>query len=146
MIRNIHKAVEKLNGSKYFTGIMMIMLNIGSKYVTVKLSKSQEAYVRNYIVREILIFSVCWMGTRDIYISIIITAAFFILTEHLFNEESRFCILPEKYKQFHLLLDKNGDGEISEQEINEAVATLTKAKQQKTAKKKEEVYNYFKKG
>jgi len=143
MIKHIHKTVEKLNTSKYFTGIMMILLNIGSKYITVKLSKSQEAYVKNYIIRELLIFSVCWMGTRDIYISIIITAAFFILTEHLFNEESKLCILPEKYRQFHLL-DTNGDGEISQQEINEAVELLTKAKEQKNAKKKEEVYNYFK--
>ena len=144
MIKHIHKTVEKLNTSKYFTGIMMILLNIGSKYITVKLSKSQEAYVKNYIIRELLIFSVCWMGTRDIYISIIITAAFFILTEHLFNEESKLCILPEKYRQFHLLLDTNGDGEISQQEINEAVELLTKAKEQKNSKKKEEVYNYFK--
>jgi len=116
----------------------MIMLNIGSKYITVKLSKSQEAYVKNYIIREILIFSIAWMGTRDIIVSIVITAAFFILTEHLFNEESKFCILPEKYKKFHLLWDTNKDGEVSEQEINDAVAILTKAREHKKAKEKEE--------
>ena len=141
----MNKIINTLNSSKYFTGIMMIMLNIGSKYITVKLSKSQEAYVKNYIIREILIFSIAWMGTRDILVSIVITAAFFILTEHLFNEESKFCVLPEKYKKFHLLLDTNGDGEVSEQEINDAVAILTKAKEQKNAKKKEEIYDYFKK-
>jgi hypothetical protein len=141
MIRHVHKAVDKLNTSKYFIGIMMIMLNIGSKYITVKLSKSQEAYVRNYIIREILIFSVCWMGTRDIYISLIITSCFFVLTQHLFNEDSKFCILPERYRKYHL----EDDGEvISDQEINDAVATLTKAKQQKSERHKEKVYNYFK--
>jgi len=145
MIRYLNKLSNKLNNSKYFLGIMMIMLNIGSKYVTVKLSKSQEAYLRNYIIRELLIFSVCWMGTRDILVSIVVTAAFFILTSHLFNEESRFCILPERYKKFHLLLDTNGDGEVSEQEINDAVALLTKAKKQKSARQKENVYSYFKK-
>jgi len=145
MLKRVHKIVENLNSSKYFLGFMMIMLNIGSKYVTVKLSKSQEAYIRNYIIREILIFSMCWMGTRDIYISIIVTASFFILTEHLFNEESKFCILPERYKKFHLLLDTNGDGEISDQEINDAVTLLTKAKKQKSERQKENVYNYFKK-
>ena len=103
MLKRLNKALNTLNSSKYFTGLMMIMLNIGSKYITVKLSKSQEAYVKNYIIREILIFSIAWMGTRDIIVSIVITAAFFILTEHLFNEESKFCILPEKYKKFHLL-------------------------------------------
>ncbi len=145
MIKRLHKIVESLNSSKYFLGFMMILLNIGSKYVTVKLSKSQEAYIRNYIIRELLIFSMCWMGTRDIYISIVVTAAFFVLTQHLFNEESQFCILPERYKKFHLLLDTNGDGVISDQEINDAVTLLTKAKKQKSEKQKENVYNYFKK-
>jgi hypothetical protein len=85
------------------------------------------------------------MGTRDIYISIIVTASFFVLTQHLFNEESKFCVLPERYKKFHLLLDTNNDGEISDQEINDAVTLLTKAKKQKSEKQKENVYNYFKK-
>jgi hypothetical protein len=145
MIRYLNKLSDKLNNSKYFLGVMMILLNIGSKYVTIKLSKSQEAYLRNYIIRELLIFSVCWMGTRDILVSIVVTAAFFILTEHLFNEESRFCILPERYRKLHLLIDTNKDGVISDQEINDAVAILTKAKKQKSERQKDTVYNYFKK-
>ena len=139
---NVHKSVHYLNNSKIFTGIMMILLNIGSKYITIKLSKSQEAYVRNYIMRELLVFSICWMGTRDIYISIILTAPFFVLTQHLFNEESYYCILPKKYRQFHMF-DTNHDGEVSQQEINDAVALLTKAKQQKHNQQKETVYKYF---
>ena len=123
MIKRVHKIVENLNTSKYFIGIMMILLNIGSKYITVKLSKSQEAYVRNHVLRELLIFSVCWMGTRDIYISLILTAVFFVLTQHLFNEESKFCVLPKQYREYHLF-DTNKDGEISQQEINDAVSLL----------------------
>ena len=59
MIKRVHKIVDNLNTSKYFIGIMMIVLNIGSKYITVKLSKSQEAYVRNYVLRELLIINNC---------------------------------------------------------------------------------------
>jgi hypothetical protein len=120
------------------------MLNIGSKYITVKLSKSQEAYVRNYILRELLIFSVCWMGTRDIYTSLILTAVFFVLTQHLFNEDSQYCILPKKYREFHLF-DTNEDGEVSPQEINDAVNLLTKAKKQKSSQHREKIHDYFQK-
>ena len=144
MIKHLHKTVENLNSSKYFTGIMMILLNIGSKYITVKLSKSQEAYVRNYILRELLILSVCWMGTRDIFVSLILTASFFVLTQHLFNEESQFCILPQKYREFHLF-DTNQDGEVSQQEINDAVALLEKVKKQKSTQHREKLYDYFQK-
>ena len=138
----MHKTIDSLNTSKYFIGIMMIILNIGSKYITVKLSKSLEAYVRNHVLRELLIFSVCWMGTRDIYISLILTAVFFVLTQHLFNEESKFCVLPKEYREYHLF-DTNKDGEISQQEINDAVALLDKVKKQKSTQQREKLYDYF---
>jgi len=121
---------------------MMILINLGSKYITVKLSKSQEAYLRNNIAREVLIFSVCWMGTRDIYVSIMLTASFYVLTQHLFNEESSYCVLPQKFREYHLF-DTNNDGEVSQQEITDAVNLLTKAKQQKTAQHKETIHKYF---
>ena len=137
---HLHKGITILNSSKYFTGIMMILLNICSKYITVKLSKSQEAYLRNYVVRELLIFSVCWMGTRDIYISIILTASFFILTQHIFNEESKYCVLPKKYKEYYLFEESK---DVSQQEINDAINTLSKAKKQKATVQRDKLYEYF---
>ena len=141
----LQNGLRSLNNSKVFTGIMMILMNVGSKYITVKLSPSQEAYFRNNIARELLIFVVCWMGTRDLVISIFLTASFYVLTQHLFNEESRFCVLPKKYREFHLLLDTNNDGVISQQEITDAVNLLAKAKQQQSSQQRKEVHNYFEK-
>ena len=46
------------------------MLNIGSKYITIELSKSQEQYLKNKIGRQILIFAISWMGSRDILIAL----------------------------------------------------------------------------
>ena len=89
------------------------MLNIGSKYVTVKLSKSQEAYLRNSIGHQLLIFAISWMGTRDILTALVLTTLFVVLTQHLFNEESRFCILPENWKNFEKTLDLDGDGKVT---------------------------------
>ena len=83
------------------------------------------------------------MGTRDIYIALIMTAVFFVLSNHIFNEESHVCILPEKFRQFHLLVDTDGDGEISQKEIDEAINLLTKAREQESTKQKEKVYHYF---
>ena len=135
--------VNILNNSKLFTGFIMIMLNIGSKFITVKLSNSQEAYIRNYVAREILIFSVCWMGTRDIYTAFLLTIVFYILAQHIFNEESKFCILPHRYRKFHIL-DKNKDGVVSQDEIDNAIKVLKKAKEKKEVVEQDELYNYFK--
>lgn len=144
-VAGLHKAVNSLNSSKVFAGIIMLLMNIGSRYIQVKFSKSQEAFLRTYVVREVLIFAICWMATRDLYLSIILTASFFILTEHLFNEDSKFCVLPEKYRELHLVLDTNNDGEVSQKEIAEAVEILKKAKDQGKNKEKEKLYSYFSK-
>ena len=139
----MHNRIGLLNNSKFFAGIMMILLNIGSKYITVKLSKSQEAYLRNYVIREILIFAIVFTATKDVYISLILTAVFFVLTQHLFNEDSRACILPKKFQKLHHVLDTNKDGEVSQVEINEAIAILRRAKDQKSTSDKQKVYSYF---
>jgi hypothetical protein len=141
----LHKTVSMLNNSKIFAGVVMLMMNIGSRYIQVKFSKSQEAFMRNNIVREVLIFAICWMATRDLYLSIIFTVVFYILTEHVFNEDSKYCVLPEKYKQFHLALDTDGDGVVSQKEIADAVEILKKAKENKANKEKEKLYSYFSK-
>lgn len=126
--KQIKSVVSSLNSSKYFAGICMIMLNIGSKYVTIKLSKSQEDILRNGLARQLLIFSITWIGTRDIYASLVITALFVIMTQFMFNENSRFCILPDKIKKIYQHIDQNNDDKISEEELESAMNVLKKAK------------------
>ena len=123
--------LDHLNKSKLFAGLAMLMLNIGSKYIVIELSPNQEAYFRNNIARQFLIFSIAWMGTRDILISLYITAAFTILTQFLLNEKSYFCILPKSLQKMNNVLDKNNDGIISKKEIDDAIKLLSKAKNQK---------------
>ena len=60
---------------------MMILLNIGSRFVEIKFSDSMEAFIKYNIAREVIIFTIAWMGTRDIIVSIILTACFVILAE-----------------------------------------------------------------
>ena len=128
-----------LNDSKFFAGLIMIMLNIGSRYITVKFSKTQEAYLRNVLSKQILIFSVAWMGTRDIYMSLIITLVFVALADFAFNEESNFCMLPTKYKNYDHILDTNGDGKIDDEELKRAKELIAKAEEdsKKNNKKKQ---------
>ena len=91
---------SSLNDSKYFAGLMMILLNLGSKYLSLELSQTQESILGNPIIRRLLIFTVVFTATRDVWISILMTAAFIILVSGLFNEESRYCILPRKVHKY----------------------------------------------
>ena len=122
----------------------MILLNIGSKYITIELSKNQEEYLKNSIGRLLLIFSISWMGTRDIYMSIVITAAFIVMTQYLFNEDSNMCILPYRLRRFNSILDKNNDYKVSNKEINDAIKILEKSKKKEQKRKQLQMLNMFK--
>jgi hypothetical protein len=120
-----------LNNSKFFAGVIMILLNIGSKFISIQFSKSTEEYLKMNVTKQLLVFAMAWMGTRDIYTSLVLTAVFTILSDHLFNEESPYCCVPEKYKVLTKLVDENNDEKITEEEINNAISILEKAKRDK---------------
>ena len=138
-MNSIGSYLNSLNNSKFFAGMVMIMLNIGSKYVTVELSKSQEQYLKNNIGRQLLIFAISWMGSRDILIALALTAIFTVLANHLFNEESRFCIIPKQFRQYEELLDLDKDNVVTDDEIKKAREILEKAKQKE--QKREQLRN-----
>ena len=139
----IHKSLLSLNTNKFFAGIVMLILNLGSKFISVKFSENQEDYLRNNVGRQLLIFAIVFVATKDIYISIALTACFFILTDHLFNENSRFFILPKSFRKMKKAIDDNDDGEISEAELNKAISILTKAKRQREKKNRQTAFEMF---
>ena len=143
MLKLINDSIMSLNNSKFFSGLVMIMLNIGSKYITIKLSKNQEEYLKNSLGRIFLLFAITWMGTRDIYMAIVLTSSFIIMTQYLFNEQSSLCIIPDKYKQFNDVLDKNKDNQVSEQEVAEAVKVLEKARRRDQKRMQLQMLNTF---
>ena len=127
----IHNHIMFLNNSKFFAGIVMILLNVGSKFISIQFSKSTEEYLKMNVTKQLLVFSMAWMGTRDIYTSLVLTAVFTILSDHIFNEESPYCCVPQKFRILAKVIDQNNDGFVSEQDVNNAIAILEKAKRDK---------------
>jgi hypothetical protein len=139
----IHNHILFLNNSKFFAGVVMILLNVGSKFISIQFSKSTEEYLKMNVTKQLLVFAMAWMGTRDIYTALVLTAVFTILSDHLFNEESPYCLVPEKYRILTTLIDKNQDGTVTEDEINNAIAILEKANKDKQRMKQRENFTLF---
>lgn len=140
IIHFINHHIVSLNSSKFFAGMIIILINIGSKFITVQFSKSTEEYLKYTISKQILIFGMAWMGTRDIYAAFGITAVLTILSDYLFNEESALCVIPHKYRVLHTLIDTNKDGYVSDAEISAAMALLEKAKREKHSAFQRSIY------
>lgn len=111
---NEFNKLNEFNGNKYLAGIALLMLNIGSKYLIVDISRSTENLLKLKIIRRFTIFSIFFIGTRNIVISLILTSAFIIFSNGLFNENSKFCILPEQLKYNY----------VSKEEYQKALKTI----------------------
>jgi hypothetical protein len=133
------ESINSLNHNVYFAGLMMLFLNVGSRYVTIQLSKNQQDILHSTIAKQFIIFTMAWVATRDIITALGLTAVFHVLVSHLFNEESKFCILPENLRHITDLIDENGDGIISEEEIRKASKILERARK----REREEEYGRF---
>lgn len=84
------ETADKLNGSLFFIGVMMLVLNMWSRHIVHELSDSDEEYRQNIILRRIAIFAVCFVGTRDIITSLILTASFIVISTGLYHTRSMY--------------------------------------------------------
>ena len=131
MFNILNNSINSLNSSTFFAGVMMICLNIGSRYIQLNLDESTESYIKYALTKEILVFTISWMATRNIYMSLGLTAVFIVLADFIFNEKSRYCLLPKKFIKSRRMNELVDNKILSEKEINDALEVLEKAKVQK---------------
>jgi hypothetical protein len=93
-IGTLEASVSILNNSKYFAAMMMLLLNLGSRYISMELSQLHEDFLSNTFIRRFLVFTVVFIATRDIKVALISTAIFIVIVSGIFNEDSKYCILP----------------------------------------------------
>lgn len=68
----------------------MLFLNLGSRYIVHELADNDAEYRKYILIRRLAVFSVCFVGTRDIVASIILTAGFVVLSTGLFRGKSTY--------------------------------------------------------
>lgn len=90
VLHHVHHAVGFLNTNTVFAGIMLLLLNVGSRFIVDELSHDDKQYSQNLILRRLSIFAVCFIGTKDMVTSIILTAAFVVLSAGLFRGKGPF--------------------------------------------------------
>lgn len=132
ILEYLHEHIKRVNDSKIFAGLMIITLNIVSRFVTIKLSKSMESYLKYTFSKYVLVFTIAWMGTRDIYVATTIMLIYIVIMDYLLDDDSMFCILPEEFKNYHTeLLENDGENEdVSDEDIKKAEKILERAKKQ----------------
>ena len=84
--------LQIFNSNPYFIGIMMLILNLGGRFISLEVTKKQEQFLQLPWVRRVLIFTVLFVATRNIWVAFWATVSVVILLGYLFNENSALCI------------------------------------------------------
>ena len=84
------KQINALASSPFMIGVMILLTNVASRYVVHEFSENDEEYSQNILLRRFVIFAICFVGTRDLLVSIGLTAGFVILASGFIRGNSHF--------------------------------------------------------
>ena len=84
--------LQLFNNNPYFIGIMMLILNLGGRFISLEVTKKQEQFLQLPWVRRLLIFTVLFVATRNLWVAFWTTVTVVLFLGYLFNENSAMCI------------------------------------------------------
>jgi hypothetical protein len=90
----IDNTLTILSNSKIFIGLIVVFVNLGSKYIPIDMPTNiDKIFTKYFILRVIVLYSIFFMTTRDIKISLLLLLLFLIFIKYIVNEDSNFCLI-----------------------------------------------------
>jgi hypothetical protein len=82
------------------TGCMMLMMNLGSRYIVLETPKGMEVFFSHPWTRKFMVFLIVFVATRNFKTSLLLFLLFILFSKYLLNENSKNClsIVKEKIK------------------------------------------------
>jgi hypothetical protein len=88
-------AITTLNTNPYIIGVFMLLLNLGGRFLSLELTKKQEAFLQAPWIRPFIFFTVVFMATRNVVVAFWLTVLLFFVIWVVANEHSPFCMIPD---------------------------------------------------
>lgn len=102
------KHINAIASSPFTIGIMILLTNVASRYIVHEFSTNDEEYGQNILLRRVAVFAVCFVGTRDLVVSLLLTAGFVVLAGGLFRGKSVYAREGMHNSPDHTLREKAG--------------------------------------
>lgn len=84
--------MASINTNPYFIGVMMLLLNLGGRFLSLEITKEQEKVLSKPAVRRFFLFAVLFVATRNIVVALGLTVIVVLVLGYLFNENSDLCL------------------------------------------------------
>lgn len=89
----IDAIINVLNNNRLFGGVIMLLMNLGSKYISVDVPDEVEEFFKTAWARIFFVFCVSFIATRDIRSAVLITLVFVLVFKFLLNKKSRSSLI-----------------------------------------------------
>ena len=86
--------ITALNGNPYIIGAAYLIINLGGRYLSLELTKQQEAFLANKALRPFLLFAVLFIATRNLAVAFWTTIIVLSIIWVFANENHIMCIIP----------------------------------------------------
>jgi uncharacterized membrane protein len=86
------QVIHSINTSPFFAGCVMLIMNLGGKYVSHEIPDGMNKFFSHPTIRKITIFCIAFVATRNVKTSLLITLLFILFSRFLMNEKSK-CFL-----------------------------------------------------
>ena len=88
--------------NKYLIGFIMILINLGARFIVNELNEDQLKIVNSTHVRRIMIYLVIFMATRDVFITLFIGTITILIIKEYFNNESDNSLIKKENKNTNI--------------------------------------------
>ena len=95
MLDLLQQGVKFMNESRYFWGVSLLMLNLGSRYIVGDLTAFHNKVLANELMKKFVLFSLFFVATRDVITSLTLTLIFVIIVYGIFHEHSKYSLIPD---------------------------------------------------
>lgn len=86
--------LQTMSTNPYLIGILMLLLNLGGRFLSMELTKKQEEFLQQRWLRPLIFFTVIFVATRNLAVAFWVTLLFFLIIWVVANEKSPFCMIP----------------------------------------------------
>ena len=70
--------LEKIAENKYFIGVVMIMMNLGARFMIEELTPKQKEWINTQTFRRFIVFCAFFAATRDLLAAVTLTIIFIL--------------------------------------------------------------------
>ncbi len=116
----ITPVAQAFSANIYVSGIVMVLLNVGTSYLMQDLMPIANRMFAFVWVRRLVFFAIFFTATRDLRVSVLLTIMFTLLVDVFLNEDSDYCLIPYEWRQERNVEEDDGTNGVQDvQDVQE---------------------------